>query len=290
MDVSPFDNVISLRDVRYALQASLEPKYGSREATAMARIVMMSLKKWDLPHLLANEEREASDYIKGRAEEILGQLMKDVPLQYALGETKFYGLDLKMEPGVLIPRPETEELVDIIVRENRAPDLHVLDICSGSGAIAFALARNLPFSQVEAVDLSERAITLSKENNRQLHTDVKIKRGDVFTLSLPDNSFDIIVSNPPYIETSEKADMEANVLEHEPEMALFVPDDNPLAFYERIADLAAGALTDGGRLYFEINPRHASQLKEILRDRGLEEVEIMKDSSGKERFAKALKP
>lgn len=283
------DENATLAEVRSALRLALTPKYGEREAQAISRTVLMTLKGWDLPRLLADESREAGPYVVNRCREILDNLLKDMPLQYALKETNFYGLKLNVGPGVLIPRPETEELVDLIVKENDRNDLHVLDLCSGSGAIAFALARNLPFSEVEAVEISPEALSIARENAGKLKINVKFKEDDIFKLKLPADSYDLIVSNPPYVDESEKADMEPNVLNYEPHSALFVPDSNPLVFYDRIAKLAAEALVQGGKLYLEINPRHSEQLKKLLESKGLVEVEILRDVHGKERFAKALK-
>ena len=285
-----FKDSATLADVRRALQQALAAKYGEREATAMSRAVLMQLKGWDLTCLLANEDREASDFIKGRSQEIFSLLMKDVPLQYALGETNFYGLKLKVAPGVLIPRPETEELVDLIVKENKRSDLEVLDLCTGSGAIAIALARNLPFSRVEAVDISPEAIKIAGENIADLKVNVKLRKDDVFTLTLPSSNYDIIVSNPPYVAESEKPDMEHNVLDYEPHEALFVKDDNPLVFYKRIADLAVKALVPDGKLYFEINPLFANPLNHLLKDLGFRDIRIIKDIHGKDRFAAANAP
>lgn len=285
-----FKDSATLADVRRALQQALAAKYGEREATAMSRAVLMQLKGWDLTRLLANEDREASDFIKGRSQEIFSLLMKDVPLQYALGETNFYGLKLKVAPGVLIPRPETEELVDLIVKENKRSDLEVLDLCTGSGAIAIALARNLPFSRVEAVDISPEAIKIAGENIADLKVNVKLRKDDVFTLTLPSSNYDIMVSNPPYVAESEKTDMEHNVLDYEPHEALFVKDDDPLVFYKRIADLAVKALVPDGKLYFEINPLFANRLIHLLKDLGFRDIRIIKDIHGKERFAAANAP
>lgn len=278
----------TLEDLRVRLRRGLAPKYGEREAAAMARSIVMHLKGWNrLNDLLANEDREASDFVKGRADDIFQQLMKDMPLQYALGETSFYGLKLTVGPGVLIPRPETAELIDIILRENTGKDLDVLDLCTGSGAIAIALARNLPFSHVEAIDISPAAIAIAKENNRQLKTDIEIRQGDVFSLSLPADSYDIVVSNPPYVTESEKESMEPNVLNYEPHEALFVSDADPLVFYRRIADIANDALRKGGRLYFEINPLFSFRLKQMLESKGFKDVRIIRDIHGKDRFAAA---
>lgn len=280
-----FNDHATLADIRNTLRHELTPKYGDREAAAMSRIILMNLKDCDLPHLMAIEDNEASDFIKSKANEILSQLLNDVPLQYALGETTFYGLKLSVGEGVLIPRPETEELVDIIVKENQTPDLKVLDLCTGSGAIAVALARNLPFSDVTAIDFSDEALKYARANNERLKTRLNIIKEDVFSLELPAETYDIIVSNPPYICNSEKAEMEPNVLHYEPAEALFVPDSDPLLFYRRIATLGITALKRGGKIYFEINPLYADSLKDLLHSIGYRDIEIIKDIHGKERFA-----
>lgn len=282
---------ITLGALRRQLRSKLTPKYGEREAAAMARATIQTLKGWSLEQLVASEDSfTASDYLLNRSNEIVSQLLDDMPLQYALGVAPFYGLSLKVGPGVLIPRPETEELVDLIVKENKNSDLEVLDLCTGSGAIALALARNLFFPSVTGIDVSPEALKYARENAEALKAKVRFDRKDIFSLSLPAESLDIIVSNPPYVDESEKADMEPNVLRYEPELALFVPDDDPLIFYRRISRLAIEALKPGGRLYFEINPRHARELLQLLEEDGFEEVNIIKDVHGKERFISAQKP
>lgn len=278
---------MTIAEVRRRLKDSLVSKYGEREATAMARMVIMSLKGWDMPGMLANEDREASDYILNKSEEILNLLLKDMPLQYALGEASFYGMKLTVNPAVLIPRPETEELVDLIVGENRMSDLQVLDIGTGSGAIAIALSRNLPFSQVDAVDVSAKALSVAKENAVRLKARISFILADIFNWDEKDKKYDIIVSNPPYVDESEKAEMEPNVLKYEPSEALYVPDDDPLVFYKRICQVALECLVPGGKIYFEINPRHSVDIRRLLSSKGFENIDIIKDVHGKERFARA---
>lgn len=282
-------NPKSLADVRRWLKNSLSPKYGEREAAAMARMILLNLKDWSLPILLANEDRAASEFIINRSQEILNLLLADVPIQYALGEAQFYGLKLKVGPGVLVPRQETEELVDLIVREDSSPDLRVLDLCTGSGAIAVALARNLPFSQVTALDVSAKALDYCRANVADLKVKVNILHEDIFKAVFQPESYDIIVSNPPYVDESEKRGMDPNVLNHEPPEALFVPDDDPLVFYRRIAEIAKTALESGGKLYLEINPRHAARLQNLLESYGFTGVEIIRDVHNKDRFIKARK-
>ena len=280
---------MTIAEIRQNLRDVLIPKYGEREATAMSRMVIMSLKRWNMAQMLADEGREASDFIINRVNEIREQLLDDMPIQYSLGEAYFYGLTLKVKPGVLIPRPETEELVDLIVKENKESDLKVLDVGCGSGAIAVALARNLPFSKVTALDVSPVAVEVTKSNAEALKAKIRVLQCDIFTDEFPHETFDIIVSNPPYIDMSERSEMERNVLEYEPAEALFVPDADPLIFYKRIIAVGEKVLLSGGRLYFEINPRHAPQLRDLLEKEGFTEVEIVKDIHGKERFAKAVK-
>ncbi|MDE6682525.1 MAG: peptide chain release factor N(5)-glutamine methyltransferase, partial [Muribaculaceae bacterium] len=202
----------------------------------------------------------------------------------------FYGMNLSVDSSTIITRPETEELVDMIVKEwSGSSDLRVLDIGTGSGAIAIALARNLPFSQVTAIDISQDALKAAQRNAEKLKAKIRFLNEDVFRYEPDPHSFDIIVSNPPYIDESEKAAMESNVLDYEPHTALFVPDATPLIFYSRIAEIASAALTEKGMLYFEINPRHSEELCDLLRNEGFADVEIHRDIHGKERFISARK-
>ena len=227
---------------------------------------------------------QVSDYIAGKVNEILTRVAADEPIQYILGEARFYGLDLVVRPGVLIPRPETEELVDIIVKENTGKDLRVLDLCTGSGAIAVALARSLAFAEVTAVDVSSEALSVARENVKRLRVSGDVVQGDVFRYEPEEGAWDIMVSNPPYVDESEKEGMEPNVLKWEPSLALFVPDDDPLKYYRRIAAIAVRGLAPGGRLYLEINPRHVEALEEMMRGAGAGSVRVVKDISGRDRF------
>lgn len=276
-------------DLLRAVRKSLASLYGDREAESMARLIFYSLKGWDLTSLTIHCNDDVSDFIIEKIESIVARALKHEPLQYILGDARFYGLNLKVTPDVLIPRVETEELVDMIIRENGESDLRVLDIGTGSGAIAVALARNLKFASVTAIDISRRALDIALENARILKTKIKFCQQDVFAYNPAPDSFDVIVSNPPYIAENEKKDMDANVLDFEPRLALFVSDDNPLIYYSRIAEIASVSLCRSGRLYLEINPLYADDLRKLLCASGFVDVEIMEDSSHKKRFAKALK-
>ena len=191
---------------------------------------------------------------------------------------------------MLIPRPETAELVDRIVDRHRdRSDLRVLDVGCGSGAISVALARNFPFSRVTGLDVSPEAIEIARGNAEALKANVSFVQADIFAWRGEPDSFDIVVSNPPYIAEFEKKDMEANVLEYEPAQALFVPDDDPLRFYRRICEVARNVLVPGGQLWFEINPIYASQMRQLMTDTGFADVETWLDSYGKMRFAYGVK-
>lgn len=270
-----------------ALRQELSPLYGDGEALAMTRLIFHALKGWNATQLIINSDVRLSPYILGKIKDILARLRRHEPLQYILGEARFYGLDLKVDRNVLIPRPETEELVDMIVSENQRSDLRVLDIGTGSGAIAIALSRNLPFSQVTAIDVSEGALNVARENARNLHAKINFIHADVFDWTPSPESFDIIVSNPPYIAESERGDMERNVLDYEPGLALFVSDGAPLVYYSRIAAIAADALSPGGKIYLEINPRFAEGVRSLLAEAGFTGIGILKDISGRDRFAVA---
>lgn len=272
------------------LKKRLAPIYGEGEAKAMVRLIFHHLKGWSATDIIVNGDRQVSPYIHSLIERIMIRLTRGEPIQYVLGEARFYGMDLKVNRNVLIPRPETEELVDMIVKENGRSDLRVLDIGTGSGAIAIALSRNLRFPRVTAIDISPEALEVAGENARRLHADIFLREKDIFTYMPPEDSYDIIVSNPPYIPEEEKEDMERNVLDYEPGLALFVPDSEPLLYYSRISEVAIRALTPGGLLYLEINPRFAEALRDMLLNDGFVNIEIFNDISHRQRFIRAEKP
>jgi release factor glutamine methyltransferase len=220
-------------------------------------------------------------------------LQKHEPIQYILGETEFYGLPFIVNADVLIPRPETEELVDLILRDiksEKKESLTVLDIGTGSGCIAVSLAKNIPGASVYAVDISSAALETAKKNARQNKADVHFVEQDVFNdfpaTVFPD-TWDIIVSNPPYVMLSEKKDMAANVLEYEPPVALFVPNDRPLFFYEKIADFGLSRLKATGAVYVETNARLGNETLQLFLEKNYKQVSLHKDISGNDRILKA---
>ncbi|WP_302613905.1 peptide chain release factor N(5)-glutamine methyltransferase, partial [uncultured Bacteroides sp.] len=220
-------------------------------------------------------------------ENIIFRLQKNEPIQYIRGVTEFAGRRFKVAPGVLIPRPETAELVALVAREN-TDACRLLDIGTGSGCIAISLDKRLPKAAVEAWDISETALTIARTNNKELEAEVTFLKRDVFSDDWEKTpSFDVIVSNPPYVTEAEKNEMEANVLDWEPELALFVPDDDPLRFYLRIAELGRALLLPGGRLYFEINQAYGRETAHMLEMNQYRDVRVVKDIFGKDRIVTA---
>lgn len=277
---------MTVRDLRRAAVAALIPLYGRGEAEWMTRLTLESVTGWSRVDLLVDAGKELGEVRVEAVKNIVDRLLKHEPLQYILGYEDFMGLKIKVSPSVLIPRPETQELVNIIIdREAKASDLSVLDAGTGSGAIAVALSRNLRFARVTAIDNSDAALEVARSNAERLRTPVTFVNADMLSLaSLPGEPFDIIVSNPPYVLDSERAEMSANVLGHEPSAALFVPDSDPLRFYLALARYAAaGGLKPGGRLYFECNPLTIDGLASQL-EADFDEVETVRDSFGRKRF------
>jgi len=263
----------------------LTPRFGQGEAKAMMRIIFENLKGWSPVDIAVKSNEEITGFMSGKVDAVLERLLADEPIQYIFGNADFYGLKLKVTQDTLIPRPETAELVDIIVRDNNQKDLRVLDLCTGSGCIAVALARKLPFAEVTATDISDAALAVARENARALHVAVDFRHADLLAGEPRGCSYDIIVSNPPYIAEKERDAMEPNVLEHEPALALFVPDAYPLEFYRAIFRLAGDALAPGGRIYLEINPVYASELKSLAVSEGVGSFDLIRVSFGKIRFA-----
>lgn len=285
--------MMTIRDLQTATRSQLEPRYGKGEADALTEIAMEHVFARGKVDLLLSLDKEAGDARADMIASITGRLLGGEPIQYIIGHTTFMGFRLEVNPDVLIPRPETEQLVQLIIdREGSASDLRVLDAGTGSGAIAIALSRYLRFPEVTAIDISDKALAVARKNAVALHSRVNFRHCDILSAdSLPATPFDIIVSNPPYVMNRERVSMEANVLEHEPAEALFVDNDNPLVFYTALAGFAAaGGLTDGGRIYFEVNPLTVDALASHMRSTGWSDVNITLDSFGRRRFLDAILP
>lgn len=269
----------------------LTPHYAAAEARAMAEIAIEHIKGWIRVDFAIHSDEEASEFVVSKMNEIVDKLLIDEPLQYILGVADFHGLELKVTPSTLIPRPETSQLVDMIAdRVGDRPDLDVLDIGTGSGAIAISLARTLKFPNVEAIDVSDDALAVARQNAKTLKANVNFSRRDILTSQLPESAYDVIVSNPPYVTESERPTLDANVSLYEPESALFVPDSDPLLFYRRISSLAVDALRPGGLLAFEINSRFGKEMQSLVKSFGFDNVSVTKDFRGNDRFLFADKP
>ena len=219
---------------------------------------------------------------------ILEKLKIQIPIQYIIGTTHFYGLEFFVDENVLIPRSETEELVDWIVKLNsklsKKKNLKILDIGTGSGCIAVSLAKNIPNSEVFAIDVSENALAIAKKNAILNKVPVTFLHKNILETKDLSQKFDIIVSNPPYVRNLEKAEIKPNVLDNEPHLALFVPDNDPLIFYKKIAELAAANLNPNGQLFFEINQYLGKETQELLESIGLKNIELRKDIYGNDRM------
>ena len=271
---------------------SLTPLYDAGEAQAIVRTVLDVEYGMTLTDIICGKVNELSSDEERNLEEIITRLQNGEPVQYVLGEADFAGRTFHVEPGVLIPRPETAELCQWIEEEVSSLEAderkQILDICTGSGCIAITLGLNIPNSEVTGWDISEDALRIAQGNVEMLKAgNVRIEYQDALMLPKTAETADIIVSNPPYICEKEKADMEKNVLEHEPSIALFVPDEDPLKFYRAIAEYASSALKSEGALYFEINPIYEKETREMLEELGFKDIETKEDAFGKKRMMKA---
>lgn len=271
------------------LWRTLEPLYGNGEARAVTDYVLdvcFGLSKADI---LCGAVDEMTAEKTAELNKIFGRLTEGEPVQYVLGRAELCGRWFSVRPGVLIPRPETEELCAWITADSKASaSPKVLDIGTGSGCIAITLQLDMPESKVTAWDISADALDVARENAKQLGANVNFVKQDALNAK-PEGEWDVIVSNPPYICEKEKKDMAVNVLEHEPHTALFVPDADPLLFYRAITRLAVQTLSKGGRLYFEINPIYADDTCHMMRAEGMTAVELRSDMYGKQRMAKGVK-
>lgn len=271
------------------LWRTLEPLYGNGEARAVTDYVLdvcFGLSKADI---MCGAVEEMTAEKTAELNKIFNRLTKGEPVQYVLGRAEFSGRWFNVRPGVLIPRPETEELCAWITADSKASGSQkVLDIGTGSGCIAITLQLDMPESNVTAWDISADALDVARENAQQLGANVNFVKQDALNAK-PEGEWDVIVSNPPYICEKEKKDMAVNVLEHEPHTALFVPDADPLLFYRAITRLAVQTLSKGGRLYFEINPIYADDTCHMMRAEGMTAVELRSDMYGKQRMAKGVK-
>ena len=304
-------NIIALQQLDKYLQSELSDCYSAPEIKALSRIIFEELRE-GLPAMLSTDKinhlsgschKEATflgaetgntpvqaswDLVRRDAlSEIVERLKRREPVQYVLGRTEFYGLMFRVNPDVLIPRPETEELVEWVLEDVSLKPVSVLDVGTGSGCIAVTLAKKLKRGDVYACDNSSKALAIASCNARENGTEVHFFEQDILRPFAGHGKYDVVVSNPPYVLESEKGQMEENVLLFEPSNALFVPNHSPLLFYERLADLSHEILNPGGGLYFEINARKGEEVRTMLLKKGYRDVELRNDLSGNPRMVRA---
>jgi release factor glutamine methyltransferase len=268
------------------IRQSLEHIYLPQEVKSLTLIICRDILKLAITDMYLNRNIHLSEDRWKELERIIERLQKHEPIQYIRGDTGFMGIDFRVAPGVLIPRPETEELTALILKENHGA-LRILDIGTGSGCIAISLAKHIPQATVSAWDISEEALNVAQENNKRQGTNVAFYRKDVLAMPACEEEYDVIVSNPPYVTEAERGAMEARVTDWEPAIALFAPTNDPLCFYRHIALLGKKLLPPKGKLYFEINQAYGKETSRTLREQGYRNVRVMKDLFKKDRIVTA---
>lgn len=275
------------------LKNGLKDLFSEREVKIIIQELILKRFNWTKTDLISNKDNRLSEsdllFFRG----CLKRLQANEPLQYVIGSTFFYDLEIKTDKRALIPRPETEELVDWVVKTFQSKqDVKILDLCSGSGCIALAIKSQLNKAIVSGIDLSIEAISLANENAKLLELNVEFYEGDVLggLAELTSKSYDCWVSNPPYIPESDKIEMAENVLKYEPGLALFVDNHLPIVFYERIAENGLKFINKEGSLFFEIHERFGKEVVEMLQSKGYLDVELKKDLQGKYRMVRATLP
>ena len=283
-------NKMKIKEYRSQFIQELTPIYDAGEAESFFYLILEEknqMKRIDLA-LRADLEFSKEELLVWNS--ILEQLKKEIPIQYLLGKTSFYGLDFEVNESVLIPRPETEELVDWILSNNRiiqeSKNLKILDIGTGSGCIAISLAKNIANSQVYAIDVSEKALATANKNAELNNVNVTFINQNILETEDLLQQFDIIVSNPPYVRNLEKEEIKKNVLDNEPHLALFVEDNDALIFYRKIAELAQKNLSENGQLFFEINQYLGKEMIDLLEKMNFATIELRKDIYGNDRMLK----
>jgi release factor glutamine methyltransferase len=266
----------------------LQKIYEAREAEAMARIVFEDVFLISPMKLFSGEEKMFSETEIRKLEEITTRLLNHEPVQYVTGKSIFLGNEFRVNKSVLIPRPETEELVQWVIDSTKNKEQSILDIGTGSGCIAISLKKKFPEAKVFATDISNEALIVACENAKRLNTEIEFAQSDILQLQNPFNQkFDFVISNPPYISRSEAAVMEENVLQFEPHAALFVEGDDELLFYKKIIAFAQLHLNANGKIFFEVNQIHAYAVKKLFMENNFSEVEIRKDLNGNDRMVGA---
>lgn len=281
---------MTIREYRDKFYNSLRDRNEPAEVDMFFRLLAEAYLKMSRIQISLNLESELSEEEFSKFESALQRLSAHEPIQYIIGETEFYGLPMKVDRNVLIPRPETEELVEWILQDLKSRDVkspRILDIGTGSGCIAISLAKNLKEADVTAIDVSEGALIMAQTNAALNEVSVTFELTDILVVEKLSSTFDVIVSNPPYVRELEKHEIKPNVLENEPETALFVKDEDPLLFYEKITKLAQTALKENGSLYFEINQYLGKETEELLQSAGFK-TELRQDFLRNDRMLKGM--
>ncbi|MCK9207092.1 MAG: peptide chain release factor N(5)-glutamine methyltransferase [Salinivirgaceae bacterium] len=279
----------SIKNIQLECRALLGSVYTIREIDSILFLVFEKVGNLSRLQIISNPDTKISISVYNQIMGIVERLLNHEPIQYILEETEFYGLLFKVNQSVLIPRPETEELVHWIVEDGKNKPVKAIDFGTGSGCIAISLAKLIPDSRVHAVDISEQALLVASENALRNGSVLTFHQADILTdaFEFLAADFDLVVSNPPYIREKEKVLMQRNVLDYEPATALFVPDADPLIFYRRIAQLSKKLLKKGGTLYFEINEGLGNEMIQLLEELNYLEIELRSDIQGKRRMMKA---
>lgn len=267
--------------------------YDQREAENIANLMIENITGFKKLDIVINKATQLTSSQEVILHQYTALLLQHQPVQYVLHEAWFYGMKLYVDEHVLIPRPETEELVEWMLKDaetNKQP-INILDIGTGSGCIPIALKKNMPAAEVWAVDINNEALLVAQRNADTQQTSITFQQADILNKPYPSvlPTFDVIVSNPPYIPLSDKTAMHPNVLQHEPHLALFVANEDPLLFYNAIVDFAQSHLNPGGSLYFEIHEAMGEEVKQQLTQKGFINVQVKKDMQGKDRMVKATK-
>ncbi|PWK19498.1 peptide chain release factor N(5)-glutamine methyltransferase [Xanthomarina spongicola] len=288
-----------LKDIQDIFHKELDAVFGENEVGSFFNILISHYLKLNRIALILDPELTISKDEEQPLFEALSRLKLEEPIQYIIGETEFFGLPFKVNEHTLIPRPETEELISLVLeniknQKTNSKALSILDIGTGSGCIAISLAKNLPNAQVYAVDVSEEALKTAKQNAEFNNVQVSFIKADILNvnswdLEFKDLEFDIIVSNPPYVRNLEKVEIKNNVLNHEPHLALFVEDNNPLQFYKAITEFTVNKLKDNGLLFFEINQYLGKEMIQLLEDYHFDDIELKTDIFGNNRMLKGKK-
>ena len=288
--------VKTIKDVFITFQKGLAAVYDSQETESITLLIISEITHLSKASIKAFPEKEIAPEQIQQLQNILIQLQTGKPIQYILGYTEFYGLKFLVNPAVLIPRPETEELVEWVLSSVSSKQLavssfHLLDIGTGSGCIAISLKKNIPNALVSAIDISPEALQTAKQNAKLNEVEINFVEADILNLKseIKNPKFEIIISNPPYVTLKDKEQMHTNVTDFEPHTALFVPENDPLIFYKAIADFAVNNLTANGLLFFEINESYGQETVDLLAEKGFKDIELKKDMGNKCRMIKAVK-